>query len=207
MKRKQKLKVDKILVIFIIVGIVLFGFLGFKAYNDFFVDKTPNKKLMSLDLYGYTLAKNDTSLYKDNFKELEAVLNEKPINYHSYAKLLAKLFVIDVYTLDNKLASTDIGGLEFIHKDLEENFKENLGGTMYNFIESNIDGKRKQNLPVVKSIETEEVFETKYIFKDKEYPAYLVDLTWEYEKDLGYQKKIKLTIINDNNFLYVVKGE
>ena len=137
MKRKQKLKVDKILVIFIIVGIVLFGFLGFKAYNDFFVDKTPNKKLMSLDLYGYTLAKNDTSLYKDNFKELEAVLNEKPINYHSYAKLLAKLFVIDVYTLDNKLASTDIGGLEFVHNDFKANFSEYLGSSLYNHILSN----------------------------------------------------------------------
>ena len=204
MSKKQDIK---IIVLFVLLGIIIFGFLGYKVYNDFFQDKTVDKKLMSLDLYGYTLSKNDTNLYKDNFKDLEKVLNEKPINYEEYAKLLSKLFIIDVFTLDNKLTSTDIGGLEFIHKDLRENFKENMGNTMYKSIESNLDGKRKQSLPEVSSINADEVIETTYTYKKEKYSGYLVKLSWEYKQDLGYEKSMKLTLIKDNDMLYIVKGE
>lgn len=202
----KKSKINKVIVIFIIVGIVLFGFLGYKVKNDFFKGSV-HKKVDSIEFYGYTLSKNDTDIYKSNFKELSKVLNEKEINYTDYAKLISKLFIIDLYTLDNKLASTDIGGLEFLHKDLKENFKENMGSTLYNFVESNIDGKRTQELPIVKDVIVDDVFETKYTYNKTEYNAYIVSTTISYEKDLGYPKSMKLTIINDNNILYIVKGE
>ena len=202
----KKNKGRGVIVIFIIVGIILFGYLGYRVKNDFFKG-SERKKLDSIELYGYTLSKNDTEVYKSNFKELSKVLNEKQINYTDYAKLISKLFVIDLYNLDNKLASTDIGGLEFLHKDLKENFKENMGSTLYNFVESNIDGKRTQELPIVKDVIVDDVFETKYTYNKTEYDAYIVSTTISYEKDLGYPKNMKLTIINDNNILYIVKGE
>lgn len=202
----KKSKVNKVIVIFIIVGIVLFGFLGYKVKNDFFKGSV-HRKVDSIEFYGYTLSKNDTEVYKSNFKELSKVLNEKEINYTDYAKLISKLFIIDLYNLDNKLASTDIGGLEFLHKDLKENFKENMGSTLYNFVESNLDGKRTQELPIVKDVIVDDVFETKYTYNKTEYNAYIVSTTISYEKDLGYPKNMKLTIINDNNILYIVKGE
>ncbi|MBR4178587.1 MAG: hypothetical protein IKR57_04490 [Bacilli bacterium] len=196
-----------IIVLFVIMGILLFGFTGYKVYTDFFQDKAPDKKLISLDLYGYTLSKNDNSVYKDNFKALEKVLNTNPIDYSEYAKLISKLFVIDVYTLNNKLTSTDIGGLEFIHKDLRENFKENLGDTLYKNIESNLDGKRTQKLPEVKSIEVTDIQETKYTHSKTEYEGYVVTLTWTYVEDMGYQSKLRVTLIKENDKLYIVKGE
>ena len=112
-----------VIIIFIIVGVLLFGYLGYRVKNDFFKG-SERKKLDSIELYGYTLSKNDTDIYKTYFKELSKTLNENPINYNEYAKLISKLFVIDLYTLDNKLASTDIGGLEFLHNDLKDNYKE-----------------------------------------------------------------------------------
>ncbi len=195
------------ILLFVFIGLIIFGIVGYKVYNDFFTEKAPDKKLLSLDLYGYTLSKNDTDLYKENFKALEKALNETPIKYDEYAKLLSKLFIIDVFTLDNKLSSTDIGGLEFLHKDLRENFKDNMGNTLYKNVESNIDGKRNQSLPVVSSIEATEVFETKYTYNKVEYPAYIVTLTWDYKVDLGYAKTMKITCIEDSNMLYIVKGE
>ena len=204
MKNKTDLK---LIIIFSIVGVILILFLGFRVYKDFFNNNTVNKKLVSLDLYGYTLSKNDTDVYKDAFNELKDVLNEENINYEEYAKLISKLFIIDVFTLDNKLASTDIGGLEFLHKDIKENFRENMGSSLYKNVLSNIDGKRNQELPIVSKVNVDNVFKTKYTYNEKEYEAYLVTLSWEYEKDLGYQNSIKLTIINDNNILYIVKGE
>lgn len=202
----KKNKGRGIIVIFIIVGIILFGYLGYRVKNDFFKG-SERKKLDSIELYGYTLSKNDTEIYKTYFKELSKVLNEKTIDYTEYAKLISKLFVIDLYTLDNKLASTDIGGLEFLHKDLKDNFKENMGSTLYNFVESNIDGKRTQELPIVKDVNVSDVFETKYTYNKTEYDAYIVSTDITYEKDLGYPKSMKLTIIKDNNILYIVKGE
>ena len=202
----KKNKGRGVIVIFIIVGIILFGYLGYRVKNDFFKG-SEIKKLDSIELYGYTLSKNDTEIYKTYFKELSKVLNEKTIDYTEYAKLISKLFVIDLYTLDNKLASTDIGGLEFLHKDLKDNFKENMGSTLYNFVESNIDGKRTQELPIVKDVNVSDVFETKYTYNKTEYDAYIVSTDITYEKDLGYPKSMKLTIIKDNNILYIVKGE
>lgn len=202
----KKNKDRGVIVIFIIVGIILFGYLGYRVKNDFFKG-SERKKLDSIELYGYTLSKNDTEIYKTYFKELSKVLNEKTIDYTEYAKLISKLFVIDLYTLDNKLASTDIGGLEFLHKYLKDNFKENMGSTLYNFVESNIDGKRTQELPIVKDVNVSDVFETKYTYNKTEYDAYIVSTDITYEKELGYPKSMKLTIIKDNNILYIVKGE
>lgn len=197
----------KTLLIFILVGIVLFLILGIKVYKDFMIDSSPNKQISYIDIYGYSLAKNDTDLYKVKFKELKSVLDTNPIDYNNYAKLISELFVIDVFTLDNKLASTDIGGLEFLHKDLKENFQENMGYSLYKFVESNLDGKREQELPIVKEIKESSIFETKYTYNDKEYDAYLVTVSWDYEVDMKYQNKIKLTLIKDNNKLFIVKGE
>ena len=114
---------------------------------------------------------------------------------------------MDLFTLNNKLGSTDIGGLQFIHKDLKENFKENMGDTIYKYVEINVDGKRTQELPVVKEVTVSNVLETKYTYNNKDYPAYVVTANWEYEKDLGYQKSMKITFIKDKNILYIVKGE
>lgn len=203
MKKKSD---RKIIILFVIVGILLLGFLGYRVNKDFLSKSNNKKQIDSIDFYGYTLSKSDTDLYKSTFKELSKVLNEKPVDMNSYAKLISELFIIDLYSLDNKLTSTDIGGVEFLHKDLRENFKENMGSTLYKFVESNIAGKRKQELPMVKEVNVSDVFETKYTYNKNEYPAYLVTVDWTYEKDLGYQTSAKLTIINDNDILYIVKG-
>lgn len=204
MKKKTSIK---IMIIFILIGIALFGFLGYKVYNDFFNKNEERKQIDSIEFYGYTLSENDTDIYKTYFKKLTKVLNEKPINYSDYAKTISKLFIIDLYTLDNKLGSTDIGGLEFIHKNLRENFKENEGATLYKFMDNNLNGDRTQKLPKVKDVEIESINETTYKYKDVEYEGYLVKAKWTYEVDLGYQSSIKLTLIKDKDILYIVKGE
>lgn len=197
---------SKIISAFIIVGISLFIILFFKIYKDFIKDNTAKKEISSIEYYGYTLNTNDTSLYKEYYKELEKLLKEKQIDYKSYASLLSKLFIVDTYNLENKLASTDIGGLEFIHPNLKDNFKENMSETLYKYIESNIDGNRSQKLPKVKEVKVENVFETKYIYNNTEYDSYLISMNWSYEEDLGYQTSSKLTIIKADNILYIVSS-
>lgn len=192
--------------IFILVFICLVVPVVIKISDD--VNKVVEKEEVSkIDFYGYSLSSDDSDVYKSVYKELDGVLSKEVVDYNSYASLISKLFIIDVFTLDSKLTSTDIGGLEFVHNDFKANFSEYLGSSLYNHILSNIDGKRSQKLPIVKDVTVNNVNQVKYTYNKVEYEAYEVDCSIIYEEDLGYQKNIKITLIRDDRTLYVVKGE
>lgn len=195
--------ISLILVVIIIIGV--------KFTLEFLVKDDKNvvtkKELDSLELYGYTLDDYDSDLYKEYFNDLKSTLNNKEVNYEDYAKEIVKLFVSDFYTLDNKLTSSDIGGVEFIPSDMVENFKMHAGDTMYNHVKTNIYGDRVQKLPIVKSVEVTNIENITYTYKDKEYSAYKVSARWEYQEDLGYKNNEIFTLIKDNNKLYIVVGE
>ncbi len=195
--------ISLILVVIIVIGV--------KFTLEFLVKDEKNvvtkKELDSLELYGYTLDDYDSDLYKEYFNDLKSTLNSKEVNYEDYAKEIVKLFVSDFYTLDNKLTSSDIGGVEFIPSDMVENFKMHAGDTMYNHVKTNIYGDRVQELPIVKSVEVTNIENITYTYKDKEYSAYKVSARWEYQEDLGYKNNEIFTLIKDNNKLYIVVGE
>ena len=195
--------ISLILVVIIVIGL--------KFTFEFLVKDDKNvvtkKELDSLELYGYTLDDYDSDLYKEYFNDLKGTLNSKEVNYEDYAKEIVKLFVSDFYTLDNKLTSSDIGGVEFIPSDMVENFKMHAGDTMYNHVKTNIYGDRVQKLPIVKSVEVTNIENITYTYKDKEYSAYKVSARWEYQEDLRYKNNEIFTLIKDNNKLYIVVGE
>ena len=197
-----------VIIVFIIIGVLLLGYLGYRVYNDFAnTIEEENKQLDYLELYNYSLNEDDTDAYKTEFDNLRKVLNEEEVNYEEYASSISKLFIIDLYTIINKKGSTDIGGTEFIHNDLVDNFIENMGSSLYKNVQTNINGDRTQKLPEVSSVEVTEIKETVYKYNNEEYEGYTVNLTWTYVEDLGYQSSIKLTLIKSNNRLYIVKGE
>lgn len=208
---KRKLSADKIMIFsLILLGVGLFAFLGIKLYKDFIYKEAPketNKKLDMIELYGYTLEDTDTQIYKKYFEELGKALNEEAVDYKNYAEIITKLFVIDFYTLNNKLASTDIGGLEFIHPDQVENFKLNAGDTLYKYVESNVYGDRKQDLPEVKDVNVTSTEEATYKIGNNEYSAFKLNANWEYVKDLGYESSKKFVIIKEEEMLYVVESK
>ena len=201
--RKVKIAVE------LLLFIIFISVVGVKVYFDFF--NSPETLVVtekkSISEYGYKLEDRDTALYESNYEELEEVLTSDEIDYQKYAELIAKLFVIDYYTLDNKLTSTDIGGLDFIHPDLFENFKINAGETIYKYVKNNLYSDRDQELPTVTSIEVIDNKEDKYTYNNVEYDAYVFDLKWEYDKDLEYQDNMIITVIKVDNKLYVVKGQ
>lgn len=206
----KKLNLKKIYYfVSVVLVIVIILVIGIKVYFDFFRnDEKPTQtreNLDTLELYGYTLDDEDTELYKTYFNELKKVLSEEEIDEEKYASLLVQLFIVDVYNLDNKLTSTDIGGLEYIHADMVENFKINLGDTMYNTIESNLYGDRTQVLPIVSNVNIDGIEEYTYQYDNKDYSGYLVNASWEYENDLGYENQSSFILINDNNKLNIVE--
>lgn len=202
MKKKDKW----ILILFIFCFIVIVSPILFKLFIDF-NNPIIEKELSSFEYYGYKLTSTDTDVFKNAYDELSIVLNQEIVDYEEYAKSISKLFVIDVFTLENKVSSTDIGGLEFVHKDLRDNFKDNLGSTLYNSVLSNINGKRVQKLPKVSNVSVDSITKDKYEYYDVEYDSYVIKCGITYEVDLGYQSSITLTLIRVDNMLYIVKGE
>ena len=206
MKKKYKV-ILSIIVIFILLIIAFFTVkLLFSKKNN-----TANIKVLdSIPNYNYTLDERDSKLMKDTYQELKGILKEKEINYEDYAKAIAKLFVIDLFTMNNKINKYDIGSIEYVYPDSISNFKINVGDTLYKTLENNADGKRNQKLPAVKSILSSDITKGKYKLNDKEHDAYNVSLSWDYDEDLGYDDSAIITLIKENKQLYIVqykKGE
>ena len=193
----------------IVIAVIIITVISVKVVFDFFVsdDRTiqSKKELENLELYGYTLDDLDTPLYKTYFDELKDILSKEDLNWEEYAKSLTKIFVADFYTLNNKITSSDIGGVEFIHIDMKDNFVMHSGDTMYNHVKNNVYGDRNQELPVVSSVTIGECLSESYSYKENSYEAYKVTASWEYEKDLGYDKSGTFYLIKDNNKLNVVQ--
>ena len=202
MKKSKLLKVLIVLVlIFCVIILVLFG-------SKLLTDKEPNevKVLKEIKSHGYKLDENETEIYKSEFDKLENILTQDEINYEDYAKQVAKLFIIDFYTLDNKLSKNDIGGVEFIKESMRDNFIEEARSTFYKYLEVKSD-KRVQNLPVVSEITDVLVEDTEFKYADKtiDENAYKVTISWIYEEDLGYETETKMVLVNENNKLYIVE--
>ena len=206
------MKKNKIWIITISL-VILFSILGYLAYNIFFKkeakkDETSNEtNITEINGYGITLTDNDTALYKTEFEMLKANLESENIDYQEYAKSLAKLYIIDLYTINNKVNKYDVGGLEFIYEGAKDNYITNVTDTLYKYVEDNSKNKRKQELPVVSSINVESINEATYKVNSENitYNAYKIKVTWDYEKDLGYDKTAEVIIINKDNHLYVVE--
>lgn len=204
----KKNRIDTIItLLLILLGVVLFAYIGYKVYNDFFNKKTEDLVIKNLELYGYSLQENDTELYKTEFDNLSNTLNQETIDFEEYAKCISKLYIIDFYTLSNKISNTDIGGLEFIYPKIKDNFKLKAKDTIYKYVEVNYNGKREQKLPEVSEITIEEIKEDKYKIGEEEFNSYIVNVKWSYVEDLGYQTNTKLTIIKDGSKLYIVGSE
>ena len=154
--------------------------------------------------YDYTLKSNATKLYEDEFKALKANL-EGDINYDEYAVSVAKLFVIDLYTINNKINKYDTGGASFVYPDGRDNYKLNVQDTIYKYVEDNTNGKRTQNLPEVSSVIVKDSKKDTYKIGDNSFEAYKINLEWSYVQDLGYDKTGEIILIKKDKNIYVVE--
>lgn len=203
MKKKYKYP----LIILILVIIIIIGLIVFKMFFTKSEVKNNVKVIDSIVDFSYTLDERDTTLMKDTYKELKSVLKEKNINYEEYASILARLFVIDLFTMDNKINKYDVACLEYVYPDNVDNFKTNVEDTIYKTIEDNTYDKRTEKLSIVSSVNVTDVSTNTFKINEEEVPSYVVTLNWEYESDLGYDKNATITLVKKDKKLYVVEYE
>lgn len=207
MKKSKKILIFMIIIIlFAIIGCIVYYFLNTNSSSK------EVKVIKKIDGYGYNLNENETQIYKDEFDKLSKILSFEEPNYEEYAKTIAKLFIIDFYTLDNKLSKNDIGGTEFIKESMRDNFIEEARSTFYKYLEVKSDD-RNQELPEVSSITDIQLENTTFVIKDtsdkkikdEKKDAYKVSISWDYVTDYGYEKEANMIIIKDDKKLYIVE--
>lgn len=205
MKLKKKAKL--IILLIAIIVIVIIGFMIFK--NIFGKKETEGARVInSIEDYGYTLKDNKDEKYKSMFDELKKVLEKDKVDYEKYAQIISEMFIYDFFSLDNKIAKNDIGGVDFIHPDALSNFLENAESTYYKYVESNIYGNRNQKLPMVDEVKVGEIKTTEFAVGDKNVDdAYEIEVEWTYtEEDFSdYQSSGKLVIVKDGKKLQIVE--
>lgn len=201
MKKRYKLTLTFIVCLIVLIFVIL-------LISFFKVDNNNSyvKSIDSIQGYDYVLNENDTDLIKDEFKDLKKILSSKQVDYKEYAQIISKLFISDLFTIDNKINKYDVGGVEYVVHPARENFKLNVSDTIYKYV-TNIDDENREKYSEVKNINIINEEESTYSYNDNEYDAYVITLSWEYIKDYGYDKEGIVTLIKDDNKIYVVKYE
>jgi len=205
-RKRLKKKTKLVIIISLIVSLLLAG--GLYYYFNM-MDRNQGEQHVVVEIPGwdYKLTAGRTDLYRGYFMELKDILLENdPVDYEDYAKKITQLFIADFYDLDNKLASDDIGGLQYILPDARENFILNASNTMYRGIENKrINPGRNQVLPIVTSVNIGDIQETTFMLNDEEVEAFEIQVSWDYEADLGYDSEMTIILVRQGKKLYIVE--
>ena len=202
-------KTKKILVIvLILVAILSFGFVYYKITHKESpkIDEVKKEDEIQTKEFDYTLYDNKSDLYKEYFGQLKEELLKDEVNDEEYAKIISKLFVVDFYSLSDKVTSTDVGGLDFIYENIKENFLLKATDTMYKNIQSNVYGDRKQDLPKITGVEVKTIAPKIVTIGDlTDQNGYTSTVSITYAKDMGYPKEVTLTLVHVLKKLYIVE--
>ena len=134
------------------------------------------------------------------------------LNNQKYAETIAKLFVIDFFTLSNKTSKNDIGGAQFVFESYKSTFVEYARDGMYKQVLADVDGEKvNKNLPTVKSVKVNEVDEVapSAIFSSGGFTddmvGYEISVSWTYENDDSFMSSAVITVAPDGDKLSLVK--
>jgi len=197
-------------ILLILIGILLVISVGLLMIVFFNKKETPlqTKEVMEqIEGYNYTLDSLDSTLFKNEFNELKKILNESEINYEDYAKSIAKLFAIDLYSISTKINRSDVGGTEYIYSTKQELYKAKIMDTMYKEVKDNSSKNRVQELPLVNNVEITDFKESEYKLGEEHVNSYEIQVSISYEKEDGYDSKIKIILVKEDKKISIVEFE
>ena len=203
---RKRYKIGLIVISVLLVIVISLGVLKIFFNKDEELKKEANVSnvISNITDYGYTLDDRDTDYMKDTFHELEDILSASEVDYHLYADTLAKLFVIDFYTLDNKINKYDVGSLEYILSSKKGMFRNKAVDTIYKDVLDNTYRNRIQDLPEIINVNVLEVVDTNFLLNEEEVEAICVTMNYEYKEDLGYDTEGTLYLVQNSNKLEIV---
>ncbi len=208
-KTKKKLKKGKLVVFLLIILFIVFGCVFmFKKKPKNVPVSVQTEVIDTIDSFDYQLNDNETEYYNELFNSLKDLLGNDDYDEEEYALLISKLFLTDFYDLNNKVMKSDVGGTQFVYSEYRSDFELGAIDSVYKYVQSNVYGDRKQELPIVKSIEKVDIYTDSFEYNyDIDYDAYYVTLNINYDVDLGYPSQVKLVLIHNDNKLEIAKME
>ena len=190
-KRKDWIKgILYIVLLFAVAFVVLYIYGYIQRTGEEIVNKT--NEFDKIEKYGYVLYDDATEYYKSEFAKLKEIENDVDI-----ASQVARLFVIDLYSIDYKINKYEITSSQYFYSDKREMHRQKVLDNFYNFVEDNSYADRKQELPEVKNVDILEEEKDTYKLGDKKVDSYVVSLKIDYVKDMGYDKKAVVTLVKD----------
>jgi hypothetical protein len=199
---KKKSKLKSFLITILVIGLLVGG--GFTLWK-FVFDKeekktiTEVKELDNLKDYGYVLTDRDSEYFKKEFEALKKIVNQDEVVIEEYTSQVAKMFVTDLYTLNNKVNKYDIGGNEYFHIAQRTMFEQKVIDTLYSSLLDNTYGDRKQQLPEVSDVEILSNTESTYTIGNTNAKAYVITLNINYVTDMGYDDEATVTVCQEGD--------
>ena len=210
-KKLKNSKQRKKTVLKVLLGIVIVALLCLSSifvYKKFFTKE--EKKMITVEIldsvsdYNYVLSDKDGKLYKEEYEKLKTIIEADEVIVEDYVKQVAKLFVIDLYTMNSKMNKYDIGGAEFYYADKRSMFEQKVMDTLYSTLLDDTYGDRKQELPEVSAVELVLCEPSKYKLGEIQKESYLVKLKINYVKDMGYDKNASVMIVKEDGVRWSV---
>ncbi len=192
---------------FIMVILIGVCFIGLNRYllNDKEEEQPKQEAVVvsNIPKYGYTLDDRDNKYMKEIFEELVNTLSSEEIVEEDYAEMVAKLFITDFYTLDNKINKYDVGGLEYVYSPKKEEFNTKARDTIYKDLIDNTYQDRIQDLPEITNVEVLNIEPTKIKLNEEQQDGYKVTMKYTYKENLGYDTEGTCYLVNNDNKLEV----
>lgn len=202
-KKKYIIKTTLMLVaLFLVVGtgLYFYGRMNRKKDEPVNVSKVEN----TIEKYGYAINDNASDYYKSEFEILKELAKNDNATEEEIVKQVAKLYVIDLLSLQEKINKYEVTCSQYFYSDKRNMNTQKIIDNFYNLIQDNAYNDRKQELPSVKNVEVTNYGTDKYKMNDTTVNSYDVTLKVEYQKDLGYDKNVAVTLVKDGNNYSIV---
>lgn len=187
--------------LFLIFGIVFYFYGTLQRKEEpVNVSKVEN----DIPTYGYYINDNASSYYKSEFAKLKEILEADEVDENAYITQLAKVFVIDLLSLSNKINKYEVTSSQFFNSTKKDMFINKVVDNFYDYIEDNAYNDRKQLLPEVSEVVMDELKTTKYKMGEESVDAYEISANVSYVSDLGYDKKVDVILTKEDNKYSVV---
>lgn len=197
-KRKDWFKgILLIIFLFVIAGVLLYLWGYINRPKNEIVNKV--QEADKIDRFGYVINDNVSDYYMSEFNKLKDMQDEEEI-----ATQVAKLFVIDLFSINYKVNKYEVTSAQYFYSTKRDMHRQKVLDNFYTFVEDNSYGDRKQELPEIKNVEITSTKKDTYKLGDDKVDSYVVDLTMEYVKDLGYDKKGEVILVHDGDNISVV---
>lgn len=197
-KTKDWLKgIVLIVLIFAIAGTCIIVYTRLKNSSDTPVNVATVKD--TIEKYGYTLNDDATAYYQQEFDNLKEMSNDSSKTDEDIASQVAKLFVIDLYSINYKVNKYEVTSAQYFYSDKQDMHTQKVIDKLYNLVEDNAYNDRKQKLPEVTNVSVNNVTKSTYKLSDDTKDSYIIDLGITYKEDMGYDTESIVTMVKDTN--------